>query len=74
MSEEFKLFFETRGLPDLVKYSDCIAKEFKLSDLVDNFNQIGNKFVVFKDTTTRNEFGMHQSEVHKFRDALFRKN
>ena len=44
-----------------------------MSDLVDNFNQIGNKFVVFNDATTTNEFGMHQSEVHTFRDALFRK-
>ena len=70
---EFNHFFKTRGLPNLAKYSDCIAKEFKLPDLIDNFNQIGNKFIVFNDTTTRNAFGMHQSEVHIFRDALFRK-
>ena len=74
MSEEFKFnhFFKTRGLPNLMKYSGCIAKEFKLSDLVDNFNYIGGKFIVFNDTTG-NEFGMHQSEVHILRDALFRK-
>ena len=73
MTEEFNHFFKTRGLPNLVKYSDRIAQEFKLSDLIDNFAYIGDKFIVFSCTTTRNEFDMHSFEVHIFRDALFRK-